>query len=308
MPPKSTKQPKINAFTRNRRSKHNSAPGSYMGDIEEVDEFESCEEHLPMDAGLKQIIDKINEIGKRVEAMEFSVFNQETGLRPRMASQEVKAETSHGKLLFMAKEYKAVKQDLTVIKGLVQRQAQQIGVLDSKVVDVTARSMAKNIVISGILESQNENCVQKVQEFLKNELNIPVDVDDTLKVKLAHRIGVPKPGLPRAMVAKINQALHQEIFKNIDDLEGRQNPAGDPYYLNFQQPEARLEAKRNAKAILRKFQAKHKNAKVEIKGDKVYLNNEWQKPPVRAPQPQDLYYDPDEQKGNEQVENNLHQA
>lgn len=238
MPPKPSRQPKINVFARNRQSKHNSAPGSYMADIEEVDEFESMEELLPNDAGLKQIIEKINEIGKRVEAMEFMVFNQETGLKGRVASQQVKAETSQGKLLFMSKEYKTVKQDLTVIKGLVQHQAQQIGVLDSKVVDVTARSMAKNIVISGIMEAPNENCIQQVQRFLKNKLNIPIDIDDSLKVKIAHRMGVAKQNSSRAMVAKINQALRQEIYNNIEDLEGRHNSAGEPYYLNFQQPEA----------------------------------------------------------------------
>lgn len=297
MPPKISRgQPKIQVFARRLRSKHNSAPGSYMHAIEEEEEFDSIEESLPEDAGLRQVIDKLNEIGKRVETMEFAIFNQDTGLKQRVASQEASTETAHGKLLFMSKECKAVKHDIGVVKGLIQRQARQIDSLDSKVVDVTARGMAKNVVISGILKAKNEDPTKQVCEFLKQELNIPIDIDDKLQVKLAHRIGVPRKGSSRAMIAKVNQALRQQIYANIEDLAGRTNPKGEPFYLNFQQPEARLESKRNAKALLRKYQAKYKTAKVDIRGDKVYVNNEWQRPPVRAPQPTDLFFDSEEQK------------
>lgn len=299
-PQKGKGQPKINTFTRKLRSKHNSAPGSFMPVIEE-EEFESVEEMLSEDASLKDIIDKLNEMGKRMECIEFALYNEDTGIKGRIAEQELKAETAHGKALFMAKEYRSVKQDMSVVKGLIQRHARQIETIDHKLVDITARSMAMNMVISGIIEAKDENCKYQVKKFLKEEMDLDLDMCPEFKIKVAHRLGSKtvlkqKRKGSRPMVVKVNQSLKDAMLENTARLDGRTNLQGDEYYVNVQQPEARVEARRNAKAILRKYQAKLPTAKVEIRGEKVYVNSQWKRPLVHAPTPQDLYHDPDEQK------------
>lgn len=310
MPPKTPKknggksakiQPKIQDYARKLRSKHNSAPGSYMPDIEEEDElFEPLEEPLSDEANLKEVITKLNEIGRRVESIEFALFNEDVGLKRRTASLELKTETAHGKQLFINKEYKTVKQDLAVVKGTLQRQSVQINAMDNKIVDLTARSMAKNMIISGIVENEGENCKFAVKTFLKEEMDIDLDMCPEMEIKIAHRMGIPrekaKKKSARAMIAKVNQALKEVMMENLDRLKERFNIQGDPFYVNIQQPEARLESRRNAKAILKRYQNKFPQAKVEIRGEKVYLNNEWKRPLVHAPQPHDLYHDPEEQK------------
>lgn len=154
------------------------------------------------------------------------------------------------------------------------------------------------MIILGILEDRSEVCKSQVQDFLKNEMDIDLNMAPEYKIKVAHRIGSKdaKRKTPRAMVAKVNQALKDAIMENIACLEGRQNPQGDYFYINIQQPEAKLEAKRNAKALLKKYQARYKTAKVEMKANKVYVNNEWKRPLIHPPTPQDLFFDSDEQK------------
>lgn len=287
---------KIKDYTWKLRSRNFSAPENSMADIledEEEMDFQSLEE-LPEDAGLKEIVEKLNEVCRRMEKIERAVSGGE--IEKRVAAAEMKAETCNGKTLVMTKEYKAVKQDLAVIRGLVHRQHLQINNLDDKVVDLTARSMANNIVISGIMEERNENCFQLVVNFLKTELAVDMAENSKWKIKVAHRIGPKRNGGERPIVAKISDALKQVIIPKLELLVGRLNPAGRNYYLNIQQPEARVESRRNAKALLKKYQGKYKTAKVEMKGDKVYVNNEWKRPPVRAPTPRDMYYDPNEQK------------
>lgn len=294
-PKKSLSQPKIRGFTRNLRSKHNSAPGSsIMPDIYEDEEFDSQEELLKEDSSMKEIIENLNEIGKRVETIEYSLFNESSGIKVRMSKQEKQTDTMNGKMLFVSKDYKSIKHDLGVVKALVHKQARQIDVMDSKVVDLTARSMANNIVITGIIESTTENCHDEVQRFLKAEMDIDISQNPMLKVKIAHRLGVARNNKSRAMVAKVNAALKKVVLEKIECLEGRTNINGDQFYVNVQQPEAKVEARRNAKALLRKFQTKYKTAKVELKGDKVYINNEWKRPLVRVPTPKDLYFNLDE--------------
>lgn len=305
MPPKTSKpkqtQPKIKNYTKALRSKHNSAPGSTMDSIveeEEDNEEIEYEEPLNDEVSLKEVIHKLNDISKRVEDIEHLLFDEAGSIQRKLASQEHKVETSSGKLLFMSKEYKAVKQDLAVVKGVLQKQSRQIDNMDNKIVDLTARSMSMNLIMSGLLESRSESCKLVAKDFLKAEMDIDLDTNPECKIKVAHRIGVFKTGTtkPRAMVVKVNSTLKQEIMSNLDRLDGRANANGDSFYINVQQPEARVEAKRNARALLRKYQSKYSTAKVEIKADKVYVNNEWKKPLVHAPTPQDLFFEQDEQK------------
>lgn len=98
------------------------------------------------------------------------------------------------------------------------------------------------------------------------------------------------------MVVKVNQPLKEAMMENLDRLQGRTNMRGDNFFINIQQPQARLESRRNAKVLLRKYQAKFAEANVEIGGEKVYVNNQWKRPLVHAPIPQDLYYESEEQK------------
>lgn len=296
MPPKAKKafkQPKIKGYTEKLRSRSFSAPSTQMEAIYKEEQLSEIEK-LDEDADIKELIAKVNEVCGKVDKIEKMLMNEETGLKRKMADIELKVETGNGKQLVMTKEYKVLKQDLTTIKGTIHRHYNQINALDSKVVDLTARSMAQNFVISGIIEDRNENCTEKVRNFLTQELGIVFD--DRLKIKIAHRIGVKKENVDRAMVVKVNLPLKEEVMKNIELLEGRTNAKGKTFYMNLQQPEARVEAKRNAKALLKKFQKSHKDAQVEIRGDKVYVNKEWQRPYVRAPNPKDTFYDPGEQK------------
>lgn len=300
MPPKTPKskgnQPKIQSFTRDLRSKHNSAPGS-LEPIEEDNEI-GYDEPLAEDVSLKEVIMKLNDISKRVEDIEHTLFDEEGPIKTQLAQHKFKAETCSGKVLFMSKEYKAVKQDLTVVKGLLQKQHRQVENMDHKIIDLTARSMSMNMIISGVVEHRSESCALAVKDFLRLEMNIDLDMNPELKIKLAHRMGTVRQGTtrPRAMVAKVNVALKERIMDDIERLDGRTNVNGDSFYVNVQQPEARVEARRNAKALLRKYQNKFSSAKVEIKGDKVYVNNEWKRPLVHAPTPQDLFYNQEEQK------------
>ena len=83
-----------------------------------------------------------------------------------------------------------LRDELTIVKGLVQVQDKQITSNKNKVVDLTARSMAKNVVILGI-EGDNEEetvngCKDKVIDLFKNKMQM--DIDDT-EIEVAHRMG-----------------------------------------------------------------------------------------------------------------------
>ena len=58
----------------------------------------------------------------------------------------------------------SLKDELTVLKGIMQVNDKKINNLDNRVIDLTARSMSNNIVISGISgdNGKEKDCKEKV--------------------------------------------------------------------------------------------------------------------------------------------------
>ena len=61
--------------------------------------------------------------------------------------------------------------EIAVLKGLTQVQDKQIHQNKDKIIDLTARSMSNNILISGLIgDDKDEDCIDKVLKFLKSKL------------------------------------------------------------------------------------------------------------------------------------------
>ena len=84
--------------------------------------------------------------------------------------------------------------------------------LSKKVVDLTARSMANNIVISGITgdSEKKEDCKSKVVQFMRTQLKI----DDLLdqEVEVAHHAKGKLGPKPRQMIVRCHFKLRDRLF------------------------------------------------------------------------------------------------
>ena len=104
-----------------------------------------------------------------------------------------------------------VTDEMEVVKGTLQVHDKAITSQQKKVVDLTARSMARNIIISGIdevlqtEENENgvtENCKEKALDFLRTKLKM--ELEDS-EIEVAHRIGKSKNQKTRQMVVRCKQ-------------------------------------------------------------------------------------------------------
>ena len=87
----------------------------------------------------------------------------------------------------------------------VKEQSKNKKKLESKFIDLGARSMRENLLFNGIPESESENCEVKVKDFMVKELDLePQSVND-MTLDRVHRIGRAKgPGSIRPIVAKFH--------------------------------------------------------------------------------------------------------
>ena len=152
---------------------------------------------------------------------------------------------------------KSLKAELAILGGVVPRQYKQIGALTSQVTDLKFRSMENNLILTSIKEEKDDNCKLKVIEFLEVELGIQASL---VKIESARRLGLRKEGYYRPVLAVVSAESKELIMGLAKNLKGRKNNKGKPFHISVQQPEAVIEAKRNAKALLKKY--KEKNAKL----------------------------------------------
>ena len=187
-----------------------------------------------------------------------------------------------------------------VLKGIVQRQFHQIKDLNDKVTNLMARSMQKNLSISGIMgDSTKEKLAEakeKILEFFKQKVEIDVD---TTEILVAHRVGNYRKNQkkPRLMLVRCMPALKERVLDNVSNLKEKENEDGDPYYINKQLPEKLMEQNREIRQTIKEIKSKEESllarekSKIEVQNKVVYLDGVPQTKELLPPEPMELFPD-----------------
>lgn len=208
---------------------------------------------------------------------------------------EIQAE-NHGftvQLGELQEKSEKVGRDITLLKGFSDKFEKQIDILKAKNIATTARSMEKNIVISGIPEMKKENCKLQVSNLLRDKLALSFEEDE---IKTAYHQGSFIPGKTRLMVVKLSQSLKQKAIDSREKLKQIQHTTGEVFFINPQLPEAILAEK---KAIqyevkrIKSFNESQKNKKDQldfyVKNKQLYVENEPHVQQVFPPRPTELF-------------------
>ena len=200
-----------------------------------------------------------------------------------------------------------LKDDMAIVKGTLQVQDKIMKSNQDKVIDLTARSMANNVIITGIPESSTvhgqdtqevvpkENCKEKVLMFMRGKMKMEVTND---KVEVAHRTGKPMLNKPRQIVVRCKQSLRDRIFKFTVNLKDELNEKGEPYYVRSQLPEPLATLKREREEWFRSIKKsnaqipdseKHRRVPVHIKNNTLFIKNVPQKQHIFPPSVKDIF-------------------
>ena len=107
--------------------------------------------------------------------------------------------------------------------------------LDDKVVNITARNMKNNVIISGLVETgSQENCKELVTKFISDHYGIEPKEHDIL---VAHRLGKKLSINPGPMVINCLYHLREKLLSNSSCLKDVKNQLGDYYRVSRQLPE-----------------------------------------------------------------------
>ena len=99
--------------------------------------------------------------------------------------------------------------------------------------------MRPNLIIRGLEEVVEENCVDVVKQFIKNKLEIESEVP----IRTAYRLGKAK-GKTRLMMTVLTNSVDKgKIFANVKKLQDKQNSMQKNYQSNEDLPAEAAEQK-----------------------------------------------------------------
>ncbi|XP_038559865.1 uncharacterized protein LOC119891937 isoform X1 [Micropterus salmoides] len=140
---------------------------------------------------------------------------------------------------------------------------------DNKNIDLQARSMRDNLVISGIPEQADEAPEETVKSFIQNQLKLPAGTVKNISFHRVHRLGGRRQEnqRPRPIVATFEHFKQKELVKG----RGREL-RGTNISVNDQLPREILDRRRVLFPIRKKLIGEGSRAVIAV--DKLYVDGQ----------------------------------
>lgn len=240
------------------------------------------------DVGLKKVVTKLQE----------DFYKEDEGVQAKVQSLEESANFVSKNYDDLLKELDTIKYEQEILRGYATKHEDQISALQDKTVDIVAKSMENNISISGIQETDGENCIETIKVFLEEELRITgLDSGELYKIKQAFRIGSAHPTKPRLMIVKCNAFLRKKILEAAKEYKERQGRNPLKYHVSLQLPDKLAEQNRFVRHIIWEQKKKDeglpfdKKAKILVQNNLVYINKKLIKRKLPKIKPHHMFQD-----------------
>ena len=272
-------------------------------------------DHTTLALQFSEVLPKITELQTNMSEVQARVDDAEgriagiEGLKQKMAQLEGGSletiKNLKDKVTRLETSFSQMNDEVFTLKGFVQVRDKQITTNKNKIVDLTARSMANNIVIYGLTPDlgKEEHPKAVTLEFIKSKLQMDIRDEDVI---VAHRMGSKIGAKPRPMIVRCSQILQNTIFSFTKNLKDLCNAVGDLYNVKQQLPEPLLMQKKERDEKYRAIKRandqlpddqKDQKTSVEIRNKTLYVNNKPQTTYIFPPTVQDMYeITPEQQK------------
>ena len=287
-------------FTRSRNKSYQKATNPEDATSKVISDFIAPDmfEKSDHDQKLTTIITSLNKLHNKLDSINTDLYKEKDGIWPRL-------ETAEDSLENVADSQDSLRFEMTVMKGVIQKQEEQITTLVHKVDELTMRSMAANITISGLIQEEaTENCEDVVIEFIKSHMELEIKKKDIL---VAHRTGVSNKYGERLMVVRCMPKLKDLLLQNSKKLATKVNKHNRKYYVNPQVPEHILAEKKERSYQIQQVEETNKTLaddmklRYSIKNRVLYVNDTPQNKTVYPPTFGDILPEYQEQEKMERI-------
>ncbi len=235
---------------------------------------------------------KLDKAMDNIKSVEEEIQKPETGLQDRLSQNVCQAEDNTSDISQLKDDVKVLRRQVQLLTAMMEKKDKEISSLKEEVSDLKGRSMRDNIIVSGLPEEKDEDLEGKVKDVLKS-IGIDVQHGNTGPVSFdrIHRFGSVSAGgkIPRPIVARIHDFKDKVTIMaaapKLKDKKIKYNEEEIKIFIKDQFTDE-VRNKRNdglAQIWENKKQEEGKQAKMQLKHDKLYVNNELQRPAVSRP-------------------------
>lgn len=253
---------------------------------------------------INKMYEKMTQVTKSLEEkihpMENVVFDETHGMVNKIEAMAQGITESNKFMQSMVEENLQLRDELDLLKGVVQKLSNQLGNTNNKVNQLVAKSMEDNLVFTGILgDGPKTNPRKQLHTFLFNEMSLQ-DVRD-VDILSVYRMGQYHKDKNRPIVAHCTSDLRRYIMNNAPILKHRSNEQGAKFYVNPQLPEAISEQRREMRQIINEQKKKEEDlpqgskSTFVVRNDKLFINGQLRRKKITPPQIQQLFPDEKEQ-------------
>ena len=177
---------------------------------------------------------------------------------------------------------------IKLLSVIVIRQETQIEKLISQVELLQKENKKSNFFIEGILETEKEEThegrIEVIKDFLKNQM----EIEETITVKQAYRIGHKDPRVFKVVLA--NNDDKNVIFSNLLNLKGKKNTRKKLFFVNDDLTAKEKELKDYYRDLCKENEDKDENQKLQNKlcKGKLFTNNKIIIPQIAVPKARDI--------------------
>lgn len=216
-----------------------------------------------MDKKLSQldtIQESITKVTKRLNTMDSKINKMESQIHDLEKSKEFDG----GFLDEITKKQTEIDNLLKRMQNIEKENEEKQATLKADIKDLRCRSMRDNLIFYKIREEKDENCENKILDFIENQMHID-NAKTEIKLHRAHRIGTYDGTKTRPIVAKFAYYPDRErVRKAGKELKGSM------YGVSEQFPPEIMETRRQLIPELKKARKEGKEAYIKI--DKLYIN------------------------------------
>lgn len=258
-------------------AKHIATQHAWSNAIEDEENDSDDEDDSSID--LAQILKELSSTVKRLEKSVSQMRKDNSSSHNQVSAIQTIQSQDANRIRGLIDKVDDQEDKINVLIGIVARQDQQIQSLTHKLDASYVKENKNNLLISGIAETQGEDCYQEVANFLKNTLK----VDKPIPLTQAYRFG---KGNRRPILAKLKSVGDKAVVYAKTDRLYTVNKGRDiPFFVADHLPDAWAEKRRSNHHF--KQQNKRlplaQQQKVEIKGGILSIQNQVYEPLVKVP-------------------------
>lgn len=219
----------------------------------------------------------VNDVNEKVSALTTSQVNTEA----RFVTIEKKQSQAVKELDSVKEILGSYQVKVDILTDIVIRQQQTISDLKGQMLDTQIRGMKNNILVAGIPEKVNENCIKEFHAFAVEQLQIK---DKLIPVESAIRVG---SGQSRAMLVTLRHNSDKGlIFDHVGNLKGKK-VNGVQCFVSSHLPEEANEKRRKINTIMAENKKKPMARKlpISVKAGKLLYKGEPVGTKIQVPAP-----------------------